>query len=401
MNSSVTCISDVLNNALNIISPGFSPKYNFNAEMAAEYFQELVENSVGATPIFSGIIILEQSGDKYTVIDGLQRLTTINLLLCALCENYKNTSDKNEEARKKIFSRYLVNKDAPKLKLTGEDKDMYKKILFSEEISESEQSSNIYQTYHGFLQEIKNQNISGTELFRIISKIQFMVVMITELEVPVRELYQALNINKKGKSQINLITDFLTQKGVGDVWQQTLKLYADKQMSDMLESFLKDFLFLQSEGKYSSTNTLYNKFRSYFNKLSKYQEPSSIANTLNRYSQHYVKILTANFEDYTVKDEVIKLNNSDGTDAYPYLMEVVDDLENRHITIDVFINILNMINAFVKDRQLNPNTDVKINFAHLSKDLNKMLVRKNESENETESDKITINELNKMSTFGV
>ena len=133
MNSSITNISEILNSTEGLISAGFSDGYNFDDVNAEEYFYELLENSTFPSPIFSGILVMQKDEDRFILIDGLQRVTTICLLLCALCENYRNTSKKNALASEKLFDRYLINKNkAPKLKLTGEDRTIYKKILLNE-----------------------------------------------------------------------------------------------------------------------------------------------------------------------------------------------------------------------------------------------------------------------------
>ena len=389
MNSSIIRVSDILNNAKKLISSGLSDGYNFDEINALEYFNELLENATCPTPIFSGIIIMEKEDDEYTIIDGLQRLTTINLLLCALCENYKNTTEKNEDSKNKIFNRYLTKQGTPILNLLGEENKIFQRILFSNELSKKDMKSKLYQTYQSFLNEIKEQKIQGTELFRIISKIQFMVIITEKAEVPIRELYQALN-NKKDKSQINLITSYILQRGGEGIWQNTIEDFKEIGGIELFETFLKDFLTLQSEGKLPNNNALYNKFRSYFSKISKYLETQKIIENICRYGQYYLKIYNADFENTEIKEQIVVLNSNNGRDAYPYLIEVMDDLENRHITSHVFLNILMMINSVVKNRKENPDSESQIDFTSLSKELNKMLVLKDYAPEATNEKKIRI-----------
>lgn len=402
MNSSIVSVSEILSAAKSLISAGFSAGYNFDEINAAEYFDELIENSTLPSPIFSGILIMEKSEDKFTIIDGLQRITTINLLLCALCENYKNTSKKNDEAKDKIFSRYLITDNKPKLKLIKEEQGVYKKILFSQELNEDEAQSNLVKTYQSFLTKIKEHKISGTELFRIISKIQFMAIITDKSEISTRELYQALNSNKD-KSQVNLISDFISQKDVAAnlEWQKTIDFYKDFRHQNLIESFIRDFLTIQNDGKIPNKNALYNNFKSYTSKILKYQTFEKIIKNMCRYAEYYLKIVNADFEDSEIKEQIISLNKNNGQDAYPYLMEVLDDLENGHINKEVFSDILMMINSFVKNRQENALSDVTIDFTGLSKELNKMLVLKNYVPKIIDENKLTINELNNLSTFGV
>lgn len=402
MNSSIVSLSEILSTAKSLVSAGFSAGYNFDEVNAAEYFDEIVESSAFPSPIFSGILIMEKSDDKYTIVDGLQRITTINLLLCALCEIYQNTSKKNEEAKNKIFSRYLTSDNKPKLKLIKEEQGIYKKILFSQELNKEEAESNLVKTYRSFLDKIKEHKISGTELFRIIAKIQFMIIMTDKAEISTRELYQALN-NNKDSSQINLISDFITQKdeSTGLIWQKVLDFYKDSGHQDMTEEFIRDFLTIQNDGKIPNKNALYNNFKSYISKISKYLTFEKVIENMCKYAGYYIKIVDSNFEDAGIKELITNINKNKGQDSYPYLMEVLDDLENEHINKEVFSDILMMINSFVKNRQENSLSDVTIDFTSLSKELNKMLVLKNYVPKIIDENKLTINEINNLSTFGV
>lgn len=404
MNSSIISVSELLSNAKNLISAGFSVGYSFDELKAEEYFDELIKNSAFSSPIFSGILILEKSkvaAESLTVIDGLQRLTTISLLLCALCDTYKGTSKNNEEAKDKILNRYLISGNEPKLKLTGEEQNIYKKILFSQWLIDKEIENNLVLAYHSFVDKIKARKISGTELFRIISKIQFMVIVTDKSEVPVRDLYQALNSNNKGKSQINLISDFIIQEDEDAivVWQQIADSF--KNTEHLLESFVRDFLITRSDEEISNKSALYNNFKNYFYKISKYQDTKTIIEGMYKYSQYYLKILSADFDNSEVQEQIKILNESSGRDAYPYLMEVLDDLENAHINMGAFLNILMMINLFIKSQQESSFSNININFASLSKELNKMLVLKDYVPDLMEEDKLTINVINKLSTFEV
>lgn len=409
MNSSITSVSEILNSAKSFTSAGFSAGYSFDEVNAAVYFDELIENLALPSPIFSGILIMrkfEDAGENFTIIDGLQRLTTISLFLCALCENYKNTSQKNEEAKDKIFKRYLINEKESKLNLLGEEQVVYKKILFSEELNENEMESNLFQAYKCFLEKIKSQKVSGTQLFNVVSKIQFMTVIADKSEIPARELYQALNDNKD-ESQINLISDFISQKGelAEKNWQKIIDLYKNSGQSYMLKNFIQDFLVAQNDDKTLNKPAIYNNFRSYFIKISKYRSPEMIMENMYKYSQYYLKIINADFENQEIREQFIRLNQNEGNDSYSYLMEVLDDLENDHIDTGVFFNILIMINSFFNNRLENPLSNQSIDFSSLSKELNKMLVlddyRPNYEPADVDENKLTINEINNLSTFGV
>lgn len=402
MNSSIKSVSEILNDAQRIVCAKFADSYNFDNINAEEYFDELIENSKFSSPIFSGIIIMEQVKKKFTIVDGLQRLTTLSLLLCALCENYQNTSVKNQEAKDKIFERFLIHNRDPKLDLRGFEQNVYKKILFGEELDESEKNTNLALTYQAFLKKIKKSRISGTEFFKIVSKIQFMFVLIDKSEVSIKELYKTLNDNKD-KSQINMVLNFISQKcnSKETMWQEVLLAYKSSGIDDLFDLFIRDFLTIQNDGKSLGKNALYNGFKSYFTKMTEYRNDLEIIDNFCKYALYYLKIVNADFENILIRTQVEVLNQHNGQDAYPYLMEVLDDLENRLINDEVLLDILIMINSFILQRAENSLSGITISFASLSKEINKMLVIKDYVPQIIDENKLSINEVNNLSTFEI
>nr|MBP7212228.1 DUF262 domain-containing protein [bacterium] len=163
MNSTVTDILQILNDAQSLRAVGFSSGYTFNISGAEELFDEIMQNTACELPIFSGILMLEENETKtnFTIIDGLQRITTICLLLIALCDSIKNSSQKNNIAREKIVTRYLMFQDSAKLKLTDKDNSIYNKIISGLQITdENEKNTNLYKVYSFFTEKIEANTIS-------------------------------------------------------------------------------------------------------------------------------------------------------------------------------------------------------------------------------------------------
>src|SRR5574344_1408561 len=107
MQSDVTKILNILGEETTFVPNGFSSSYNFSTQKVEEYFQELLSNAE-ETPIFSGIIILQKQTLRYNNVDGLQRLTTIYILLSALCDVLKNLSDNDKKLEEEIRYKYLI-----------------------------------------------------------------------------------------------------------------------------------------------------------------------------------------------------------------------------------------------------------------------------------------------------
>lgn len=410
MKSNIVSILEILNKVKRLSSVGFSAGYSFNEKKADEYFDDLIQNASSAEfnlPVFSGIIIIEKNSEtQYTIVDGLQRIISLSLLLSALCEGsketLKGTNKKNDDARLKIFTRYLSNSVQTKLELTGEEQEIYRKIIFSQELTKSDKEHNLYKTYKAFLKNISQRKITFTQLFKIISKVQFMIIWAENMPFSTRELYQSMNNSKTDESQINLITSFVSQNcQVGlSTWQRAMYNYKTYGLYDYFNMFIKDFITVQNNGVQPPKNNIYNSFKNYFYRMSQYQPGQKVLENIYKYSQFYLKIIQADFEDFEIQKQITKINENQGQDAYPYLMEVLDDMENGHLEQDSLINILEMVNSFLEARNENP--ELEINFASLSSDINRMLAIKEiqgtsiADSGEEDEGKISINELNEL-----
>jgi len=405
MNSSIINILELLKSAKRLNSLGFSSGYNFDKKKAADYFQELIQNVHPTAPIFGGIIILEASQDRteYKVIDGIQRLTTISLLLSVLCTSVNGASEKNDDAKHKIFSRYLSQNDVVKLQLRGKEKNIYLKIIRGENLPTVETQSNLFKTYEFFIAQLLENKISAMKLFTIISRIQFMVVFTEPEKVSARVLYQSLNQDKVDLSQINLITNFIAQECADSckTWDLILGNFKNLGLLALTQDFVKNFLTIQENGQIPAESEIYSGFRSYFVKISVYQEPQQIMSYIRKYSDFYLKIIQSDFEDPEIQSQIMTINENDGEDSYPYLMEVLDDFENNLIDREVFLNILSEINSFIHKRNEGSQHSSIVSFASLSSELNKMLALKELKPEIPEEDKLTINEINHFSTFEV
>lgn len=423
MNSTVTDILQILNDAQSLRAVGFSSGYTFNISGAEELFDEIMQNTACELPIFSGILMLEENETKanFTIIDGLQRITTICLLLTALCDSIKNSSQKNNIAREKIVTRYLMFQNSAKLKLTDKDNSIYNKIISGLQITdENEKNTNLYKVYSFFTEKIKANTISYNSLFKIIANVQFMTVFIPKSNIPLRELYQSINGKKDDMTQVKLISDYINQisKEASEIWNCAIKKYEADGLGSILKYYLRDFLIIENNGSFS--DDLYKSFSIYCKKMLNYIEITQITEKMKKYSEYYLKILKSDFEDSEIQSQFVMLNENNGQDAYPYLMKIIDDFENNQISKKVFLELMNVINEFFASRI--KNSDLKTEFSSICPELNGLIAQRSTSPNETieidlskmkyvENDtnrmekklnkKLTINEITQMSTFEV
>ena len=155
--------------------------------------------------------------DQLVVVDGINRLLSLSLLLHAICECYKKTSLKNDNAMKTIREKYLLDKNnKTKLKLPEEYQNVYQKILFGEKLSGKEKNTEMFKLLHNYWSQIKNEGLQASKIFTMLEKL-FILIVETD-KVSQRDLYNILNKYNREINQLLLIDDYLEDIGVKQDW---------------------------------------------------------------------------------------------------------------------------------------------------------------------------------------
>ena len=124
--------------------------------------------------------------ENFTIVDGFNKFLSLSLLLHAICECYKKTSQKNDNAIKVIRSKYLLNGEQTKLRLDKKGQAIYDKIIFGERLSGKEKESPLFRLLHELWTEIKTKELQAANIFNTLSKITFYIVDTENAEVDQR-----------------------------------------------------------------------------------------------------------------------------------------------------------------------------------------------------------------------
>lgn len=201
--------------------PIYQRKYNWSLDECKQLFNDI--KSIGEDDsrknYFIGSIVIKiepdsiyDDYDKYTLIDGQQRLTTITLIYCAICNYYKNIGEK--DICRNIYTNYLVNNDIDntiKLTLTENDNILLKYIIESidtdkESKLKPDKSINIYTNYEFFENQINKDNI---EIIRKgLKKLVFITVGL-DPDDNAQLIFESLNSTGLELNQNDLIRNYV------------------------------------------------------------------------------------------------------------------------------------------------------------------------------------------------
>lgn len=311
---------------------------------------------------FIGSIVFVHEGTYSTnevkelvIIDGQQRLTTINILYVALYRFAKENG--REQDAERLYNMFLTNQyvtnESNKLKLKQTDNNSlaFKAIMQGTD-SGLNVFSNVIENYNYF----RNTIIAETfeVILRGINRLIFVEISLERDKDDPQRIFESLNSTGLDLSQSDLIRNFILmdlppkdQNRIFEtIWNPIEENARDfvKQRS-LVSDYIRDYLTLRNK-KIPNKNKVYAEFKSYYaNKKDEayYQDLEKIKSL----SIHYKKFINpSSIADIRIKNELQYINRLEINVAYPFLLQVFEDHENSIITDVDLIKILKLIQSF-------------------------------------------------------
>ena len=328
----------------------------------------IAEDEQFTNSIDLGIIFLSQKTlDKYVIVDGLSRILSLSLLLHAVCECYKKTTTRNDKAIKTIRSKYLfTGREKLKLRLPQKDAELYSKIINGERLSGREKSKPMFVLLHNFWSQIKEEKLHASKIFKMLQKVRITIVETSD--VSKRDLYYRINKDKRQINQLDLINDFMKEIKLYEDWKELQDKYMVEKND--IDRFLKDFLITKFNYKKFKPEFLYDNFVNYFETMTKYMPKKTLMDKIKNSAKLYYDILNLQFINSDIRNAIINIKRHDGSDTYAYILSVYEDYHAGNIEETTFIEILNTINEYLKNRQ---NSGKNIDFNELIEYLNALI----------------------------
>lgn len=299
-----------------------------------------------------GIVYLRKKTlDQFVIVDGLSRILSLSLLLHAVCECYKKTTQRNDQAIKTIRTKYLLEGSKTKLRLPQKAQEIYDKIIFGERLSGREKETKMFQLLHNFWVQIKEEKLQASNIFKMLNKIY--VTMVDSSNVPSRDIYYILNKDKREINQLLLIENYLKSIGIESEWNNIKRIFDEK--SDDIKLFFKDFFVTKFNFKEYSSERLYELFVNYFETMLQYMPEDALIAKIKRSAKLYFDILNINIPHEGIKKSLIKIKLHKGDDTYAYILNVYEDYIDNNISEATFLEILSTIDEYLRNRLKNHN----------------------------------------------
>lgn len=189
MDAGKRTINDIFNGSRVLEIPFFQRAYVWGKEQWERLLEDVDSVCHNNEPYFMGSVILKQQqtntlscyGDVRTIIDGQQRLTTLSILLKALC---LKTSKMNQ-----FDKRFRLDDDTTVLKHNHNDIDSYTAIMNLTSEEAIEKNDKISEAYRFFMDKLNPYNVS----FDAIANKMLFVVIDLSPEEDEQQIFDAIN----------------------------------------------------------------------------------------------------------------------------------------------------------------------------------------------------------------
>lgn len=293
---------------------------------------------------------------KYMIIDGQQRLTTLTLLLLALRDYARkhpdcgNISDKIQESY--IVNNHEADQDKYKLLLTQTDRDILIRIVDTIPISEN-LKSRVLDNYNLFMGKITEGELLPKDICYAIGCFQLVSITLDREHDDAQAIFESLNSTGVKLDGADLIRNYLLmklptdeQKNVYDtLWHPTEKLFDYEHQSDSLNRFFRDYLTMKL-GRIPREAEIYMEFRSFHAD----GNIRKICEEIYQYAKYYTDMYFARSIDPRLQDLYGDMKSIRMDVAYPFLLQVHADYSNELISIEELREIVSLCVSYVLRR---------------------------------------------------
>lgn len=390
-------LCDFINgNIRNFIIPIYQRNYDWDIEQCSTLYNDILNIIKNKNTHFFGSIVSSCEPDKkYLIIDGQQRLTTINLILIAI---YR-LLDNNEEStlKRQIYEEYLINRfeedDNLRLKLKvskGNKKDFSNLFdLDIEQILENKFKNRLYENfsyyYNNIKNDVKNGKYSLKSLFEALKKLVVVDILLEPKNGDNPQLiFETLNSTGKKLEQSDLIRNFLLmnlqeeeqEKLYNDYW-----LKIEENCHNNIEEFSRFFLIFTTSKSNIKKENIYDEFTRLYNEQKITKE--EIADKLLKYSIYYKEITKYSIVDndyYLNKhlQNILSRSFLECSVIIPFLFYLLDKYYENKITKEEFLEILTILESFLFRRLIVGEKTAELNkiFTILGKNIDNSCSKK-------------------------
>lgn len=362
-------IYEILNGNKQFLIPVYQRYYSWDIDQCKRLWNDIVEmQKKGKSGHFVGSIvnIAEQAMptgvQKFMIIDGQQRTTTLTLLLLALRDYaIANPADTTINA-KRIDNMLLKNEyesgdERYKLLLTETDRDILISLVESKPIADGTKSK-LLDNYKYFVGKIADQELSPAEIYESIGKLQIVNITLDRTMDDAQAIFESLNSTGKELSESDLIRNYVLmglepteQTYVYEhMWRPMELMFSYETQDTLMDKFFRDYLTMKLT-RIPKQGRVYDEFKLYHLNC-EFSTIRELCQDLLTYAKYYTDIVFARSINPVLKGLYSDINDLRMEVSYPFLIKVHNDYAEHIITEDELLEILRLCISYVFRRSI-------------------------------------------------
>src|ERR1051326_1562372 len=361
MQASETKLRQLIEGTKQYVVPLFQRPYSWSEKQWKTLWTDVLEQSRhgDSRPHFFGSIVttpaksVPQGVGKYLLIDGQQRITTIQVLLAAIRDSAVRLGD--AKLRDRIDGQYLTNayeENDERLKLlpTEDDRAAFRAIIWKGEIPQTRLLA-CYRFFVSRLERLTSDQLEPIHL-AVVDRLSIVSITCDEHDNP-HLIFESLNAKGEKLTPADLIRNFLLMRvHVGD----QLRLFKAHWLpiQHALGGTLTECVrhFLMKEGKILKDADVYFELKDRL-ASSKPPEAEEFLRDLHRHGMFYAKFVDPTREtSREIAERLDRLRKLKVTVAYPFLLRVFDVWDSGSLSADQLFETLDILEAFLIRRSV-------------------------------------------------
>ncbi len=394
MKATETSLLKFLQATKQFIIPIYQRTYSWTEKQCSQLWDDIIrvaENDSVPSHFVGSIVYIEKgiyqviSVPKLLVIDGQQRLATISLLLAALRKKLDDVDGESEISKKKISNYFLFNSEESgdlryKLMLTQSDKDTFIGIIENKEFT-SVVSKRLVENYKFFEKKISEDGVDPKVVYHGVAKLIMVDVSLDRNYDNPQLIFESLNSTGLDLTQADRIRNYILMglepeiqnKLYTDYWFPMEQSFGHAEYAEQFDRFMRDYLTLKSpSGTIPKIEDIYYNFKKF--KQGSSLEIQDIVADIWKYSRYWTRMaFSSNETDTDLRQLFSDINILKVDVAYPFILELYEDYENKKLTRSEFIEILKIVESYVFRRAICgiPTNSLNKTFSTLSRGIDK------------------------------
>ena len=346
------------------VIPVYQRKYDWKQENCKQLFDDLKKLiAEGRKSHFFGSIVSQviPNGSKieFYIIDGQQRLTTVTLLLLAICNLIRSGQVKSKKPAldEQIKERFIIAKwaeegDRIKLWPVKNDRAALEKLVEGDP-EEYIPASLLTLNYLYFCDQILREDISVDDLFQAIGKLEIISITL-EQDDDAQLIFESLNSTglalKEGDKIRNYILMGLSPKKQNEYYSKYWQKI-ENCTGDELSQFVRDYLSIKQQ-KTPAIRNVYQVFKQYveLNQV----ELQTLLKDMLLYARLFQKLKTgvSGLPSHILDDCLWRMKRLEITVSEPFFLEVLRRNQDGKLSVEDVTKIFLITESYLFRRNI-------------------------------------------------